>query len=67
MLTRSIKRGSAIAQNENLKNRIAKIEREPEPDKGKWLRSPDGEAVGDVMLSVGIGSNDVRVDETERN
>ena len=66
-----------MVQNQNLKRRIEKVERKLEPEKGKWLRWPDGkggfiEVPGcrtllDVVAMCMASKRDKGLDETERN
>ena len=62
--------------DKRLSKRIEKIEQKLRPEKGHWLRFPDGEGgfievpgcqtIADVAALAGIGSHREQMDETER-
>ena len=62
--------------DKRLSRRVDKIERRLKPEKGEWLKFPDGKggyievphcySLIDVAAIVGIGSDYAGVDETER-
>ena len=67
---------SGEIMDKRLSRRLDKIEKKLKPEKGHWLRFPDGEGgfievpgcdnVMDVIALVGIRKVDHELDETER-
>ena len=62
--------------DKRLSRRLDKIEKKLEPEKGQWLRLPDGEGgyievpgcrtLIDVLALAGIGKHEETMDETEQ-
>ena len=63
--------------DKKLSRRLDKIEKKLEPEKGHWLRFPDGKggfievpgcrSIVDVLARAGIGKHEETMDENERN